>query len=200
MSEPRLKKIRRLGTDIPGLTRKRADKRPYPPGQHGQNQRRKKSEYRRRLEEKQKVRLNYGLSESQLRRYFANASRIEGVTGENLFAALELRLSNVVFRSGMAPTGPAARQLVSHGHVYVNGKRVDRPGYPCKVGDVIELSEKLRGNNDVETSTERGPMVTLPSYLSRSDDGFLCRVTTQPLRTDVPFIVDDRAIVEFYAR
>lgn len=201
MPEPRLKKIRALGTPLPGLTRKRSDRKPYPPGQHGPHgQRRRSSEYKKRLEEKQKVKLNYGLSERQMRRYFYRASRGRGVTGDILFASLERRLANVVFRSGMAPTGPAARQLVSHGHVYVDGRRVDRPGYAVSIGQVITLSEKLAQNPHVLTAVERGPQVALPSYLIVSNDGLLCRMTAEPHRSDVPFIVDDRAIVEFYAR
>lgn len=198
---PRLKKIRRLGTPLPGLTRKRADRNDYPPGEHGpRNSRRKISEYRRRLEEKQKVKLNYGLSERQMRRYFRNAARGRGVTGDLLFAALERRLMNVVFRAGMAPTGPAARQLVSHGHIHVDGRRIDRPSYPVEIGQVITLSPKMRQNVHVLEAIERGPEVQLPSYLVRTDDGLLCRVVATPLRADVPIIVDDRAIVEFYAR
>ena len=129
---PRLKAIRRLGTPLPGLTRKTADKKPYPPGQHGQGGapggrggRRKQSEYGRQLLEKQKLRLNYGVSERQLRNYMAQATRQGGKTGEALLALLERRLDNVVFRLGLAPTIPAARQLVGHGHVRVDGKRVD---------------------------------------------------------------------------
>jgi ribosomal protein S4 len=114
-SRPRLKIIRRFGVQLPGLTRKSAEKKPYPPGQHGQSQtkRRKTSEFRRLLEEKQKVRFNYGVSEGQIRRYLALARKMPGRTGDNLLAVLERRLDNVVFRMGYAPTIPAARQLVS---------------------------------------------------------------------------------------
>lgn len=201
MSEPRLKKIRRLGTDIPGLTRKRTDKRPYPPGQHGQTRtRRKISEYRRRLEEKQKVKLNYNLSERQMRRYFADAAHSGGVTGDELVRALEKRLSNAVFRSGMAVTERAARQLVSHGHILVDSSRVDRPSYCLSVGQTVELAQKMRENVQVLESLQRPPQVKLPSYITRTDEGFLFRIQSEPVRDDVPFIVDDRAIIEFYAR
>lgn len=201
MPEPRLKKIRRLGTDIPGLTRKRTDRRPYPPGQHGQTrQRRKISEYRRRLEEKQKVKLNYNLSERQMRRCFRKAAHSDGVTGDALFMMLEKRLSNAVFRSGMAVTERAARQLVSHGHVLVDGRRVDRPSYLLSVGQTVELAEKMRANVQVLESVQRPPQVQLPSYIARTDEGFWFRIQSEPVRDDVPFIVDDRAIIEFYAR
>jgi len=139
---PRLRVIRRLGVQLPGLTRKDGERRPYPPGQHGPtgSKRRKTSMFRRLLEEKQKVRFNYGVTETQLRRYFAEAQRLPGKTGDNLLALLERRLDNTVFRLGFAPTIPAARQLVSHGHVRVNGKKVDRatlkPGDRLTVGRV----------------------------------------------------------------
>lgn len=200
MSEPRLKQIRRFGTDIPGLTRKRADRRPYPPGQHGQARRRKQSEYARRLLEKQKVKANYGLSERQMRKYFRQAAHDRGVTGDVLFALLERRLANVVFRAGMAPTGPAARQLVSHGHIRVDGKRIDRASYSVQVHETIELSLKIRENVHILDTLARRPSVAIPTYLSRETDGFVARMISDPIRADVPFIVDDRAIIEFYAR
>src|SRR5918994_3129686 len=142
-SRPRLKIVRRFGVQLPGLTRKSAEKKPYPPGQHGQSQtkRRKTSEFRKLLEEKQKVRFNYGVSEGQLRRYLGLARKMPGRTGDNLLAVLERRLDNVVFRLGFTPTIPAARQLVSHGHVHVNGKRVDRASFLVSSGDTISLPE-----------------------------------------------------------
>lgn len=200
MTGPRLKKIRALDTPLPGLTRKRPHPDAVPPGQHGHQRKRRPSEYARQLREKQKVRLNYGISEGQLRRYFARASRASGVTGEVLLSLLERRLSNVVFRLGFAATGPAARQLVSHGKVRVNGKKVDRASFEVRSGDVITLSDKAMENGHVMQAIERGPEVALPSYLMRTGDGALGRVAGPPLRSDVPFIVDDAAVVEFYAR
>src|SRR3954466_3613160 len=114
---PRLKIIRRFGQHLPGLPRKSAENRPYPPGQHGLSRKPKASDYRIRLEEKQKLRANYGLTERQLRTYFKRAIRAKGDTGGNLLAMLESRLDNVVFRGGFAGTIPSARQLVSHGHI-----------------------------------------------------------------------------------
>ena len=135
---PRLKILRRLGVQLPGLTRKDGERRPTPPGQHGQTGgRRKKSLFRKRLEEKQKVRFNYGVTEGQMRRYMATANGMPGVTGHNFLALLERRLDNVVFRLGLAPTIPAARQLVSHGHVLVNGRRVDRPSFLTEAGMTV---------------------------------------------------------------
>ena len=142
---PRLKIIRRLGTQLPGLTRKQADRKPHSPGQHGPTAgRRRKSDFRRRLEEKQKVRFHYGVSETQLRRYFVAVQGRPVATGEALLSMLERRLDNVIFRLGFAPTILAARQLASHGHVLVNRRRVDRAGYLVDVGDTISLSPRAR--------------------------------------------------------
>lgn len=199
---PRLKIVRRLGVQLPGLTRKDAERRPSPPGQHGASPgRRKKSAYRRRLEEKQKVRFNYGVSESQLRRTFAAAQKDPGKTGDNMLARLERRLSNVVFRLGFAPTIPAARQLVSHGHVRINNLRVDRPSYLVESGDMVSIGPSSREIPLVVESVNRGPQVRLPSYLVIDpEDQFAGRMIGTPQRADIPFVVDDAAIVEFYAR
>ena len=138
---PRLRITRRLG-DLPGLTR-RPQKGLIPPGQHGQA-RRKRSEYAIRLEEKQKLRFNYGISERQLVRYVKKARAQEGSTGTNLLKLLENRLDNVCFRLGFGPTIPGARQLVNHGHVTVNGRITDIASYQCKAGDVLLLSEIIK--------------------------------------------------------
>lgn len=194
----RLKRIRRLGTPLPGLTRKEP-KRTTADGRGGRRPR--VSNYRVRLEEKQKVRLHYGVSERQLRTTFGQAARQPGSTGENLFVLLERRLDSVVFRLGFAPTIRAARQLVAHGHVEVNGKRVDRSGHRVESGEVIALSERGRRIPDVATAVERGPEVRLPSFLQVADhDPFRGIVVANPDRSDVPFIVSESAIVEFYAR
>jgi small subunit ribosomal protein S4 len=199
---PRLKIVRRLGVQLPGLTRKDGERRPTPPGQHGTSRvRRKKSLFRQRLEEKQKVRFNYGVTEGQMRRYMAAANALGGVTGHNFLALLERRLDNVVFRLGLAPTIPAARQLVSHGNVRVDGERVDRPSFRVKPGMTVTLGARAREFADVVASVERGPQVKLPGYLALDpDDRFTGRVIALPQRHDVPFVVDDSAIVEHYAR
>ena len=203
-SRPRLKIIRRFGIQLPGLTRKSAEKKPYPPGQHGQStaKRRKTSEYRRLLEEKQKVRFNYGVSEGQLRRYMGIARKMPGKTGDNLLAVLERRLDNVVFRMGFAPTIPGARQLVSHGNVRVNGKRNDRPSYLAESGDVVAVAPgKTRERVSIMEAVERGPQLRLPSYIAMDPaDKFAGRVIGTPMRQDVPFPVNGQSIVEFYAR
>ena len=134
---PRVKKLRALGVDLPGLSRKSRERRPYPPGQHGNVGHKKTTEYGRRLMEKQKLRFNYNVSERQLRRLVKEARSSKTATGQKLLELLESRLDNVVFRAGFAPTIPAARQLTGHGHVTVNGKRVDIASYRVKQGDVI---------------------------------------------------------------
>jgi small subunit ribosomal protein S4 len=199
---PRLKILRRLGVQLPGLTRKDGERRPTSPGQHGPTGgRRKKSLFRRRLEEKQKVRFNYGVTEGQMRRYMAAASGMPGITGHNFLALLERRLDNVIFRLGFAPTIPAARQLVSHGHVLVDGRRVDRPSFQVTSGMTVSLGPRSREVPGVLAAVERGPQVRLPSFLALDpDDRFTGRVLSLPQRHDVPFAVEDRSIVEHYAR
>jgi small subunit ribosomal protein S4 len=202
-SRPRLKIIRRFGVQLPGLTRKSADKKPYPPGQHGQSKtgRRKTSEFRRLLEEKQKVRFNYGVTETQLRRYLGLARKMPGRTGDNLLAVLERRLDNVVFRLGFAPTIPGARQLVSHGNIRVNGKKVDRPGYLAESGDAVAVAPKARERAQLMADVERGPQLRLPTYLALDPSTkFEGRVIGSPMKGDVPFPVNGSALVEFYAR
>ena len=134
-------------------------------------------------------------------RIFEQATREPGSTGEALLSLLERRLDNVVFRLGLAPTIPAARQLVAHGHVRVDGSRVDRANFRVQPGQEISLAERSREIPDVLTAVERGPEVRLPSYLAIDpDDRFAGRVVASPARSDVPVIVDETAIVEFYAR
>lgn len=199
---PRLKVIRRLGTQLPGLTTKSSDRKQYPPGEHGPGRRRRrKTEYRERLEEKQKVRFNYGLKEKQLRNYYERARESKDPTGEALLELLERRLDSVVFRLGFARTIPAARQLVVHGHVHVNGRKVDGPSYEVESGDEITLTDKARKNVHVQESVEAGSRVTLPSNLKLDpDDPYTGRVVGRPVREDVPVVVEESSIVEFYAR
>lgn len=201
MTRPRLRSLRRLGVQLPGLTRKTADRRPDPPGVHGGIPRRRpRSDYRLRLEEKQKVRLNYGVTERQLRRCFAAAQAAPGHTGDNLFSLLERRLDNVVFRLGLAPTIPAARQLVVHGHVRVGDGTVDRPGVLVRRGDVVALSERGRTRPALVMIAEGGPGLRLPSWLEPLADEPGGRAIGVPARSDVPLPVDEALLVEFYAR
>ncbi len=200
---PRVKIIRRLGIQLPGLTSKDSSRRPYPPGQHGQAtvRRRKTSLYRQLLEAKQAVRFHYGISENQLRRTYAAARARHGKTGDVLMGLLEARLDNVVFRLGLARTIPAARQMVVHGHILVNGSRVDRPSYRLRTGDLVSIEEGMRENPHVLEQTGKGPQVRLPGWLAKTDDArYEGRVISPPTRESVPFAVNDAAIVEYYAR
>jgi small subunit ribosomal protein S4 len=194
---PRLRIVRRLGTDLPGLTRKIADRRPYPPGQHGQG-RQRFSEFKKQLYAKQKLRFNYGINESQLRNLFVEAQASREPAGLMLLRYLEQRLDNIVFRSGLAPTIPAARQLVVHGHIQVDGQKVDRPSYRCKPGIQISLREKSRNLVAVEESLGNLSL-RYPSYLTMDEDSKTATVDQEPGREDVPVQVDETLVVEYYS-
>lgn len=193
----RLKVIRRLGTPLPGLTRKVPRREAAP--QRGRP--RKISDFGRQLIEKQKLRYHYGVSESQMRRYFRAAEARKGVTGEILLSLLERRLDNSVFRLGFAPTIPAARQLVSHGHVLVNDQRVTIPSFLIKPDDLIAIHPGSREIPIIQESIAARGARRLPSFLDlASDDPFTARVIGEPLREDVPFPVDEAAVVAYYSR
>jgi small subunit ribosomal protein S4 len=195
---PRLKVIRRFGgLVLPGLTRK-DPKNKNPPGQHGA-ERKKKSEYAVRLEEKQKVRLNYGVSERQMIRYMREARRAKGATGLALLQLLEMRLDCIVFRLGMAPTIPAARQVVNHGHIEVNGRKVSIPSYNCKVGDVITVVNKANSRKLVSTYAEY-PGLFLPEYLEFDKNTLKGRIKEIPPRELICAPVNELLVVEFYSR
>jgi small subunit ribosomal protein S4 len=198
-SGPRVKILRRLGQQLPGLTRKTAERRPYAPGQHGQNRRRKASDYRVRLEEKQKLRFNYGLGERQLRRYMEAASRSKGDTGLRLLQLLEARLDSFVFRAGFAPTIPAARQLVNHGHFLVNGRKVDIASYQVVPGEVITLRERSKKVVFITTSLAN-PSLARPSYLDYEADKLQATMKSLPAREDIPLEIQENLIVEFYSQ
>ncbi len=194
---PRLRVVRRLG-DLPGLTRKQP-KHAYPPGQHGQN-RKKKSEYAIRLEEKQKLRFNYGLSERQLLRYVRRARRVKGSTGLVLLQLLEMRLDNTVFRLGMAPTIPAARQLVNHGHITVNNRVVSIPSYGCRPGDEIGVRQNDRSKQLVEQNLQYPGLANVPSHLELDKTKLIGKVNGVIEREWVALSVNELLIVEFYSR
>ncbi|OKH22791.1 30S ribosomal protein S4 [Hydrococcus rivularis NIES-593] len=194
---PRLRVVRRLG-ELPGLTRKSA-RRSYPPGQHGQN-RKKRSEYAIRLEEKQKLRFNYGVSERQLLRYVRKARRATGSTGQTLLQLLEMRLDNTVFRLGMAGTIPAARQLVCHGHITVNGKVVDIPSYQCRPGDVIAVRDRDKSRRLVQANMEYPGLANLPSHLEFDKNTLTGKVNGVVEREWVALSVNELLVVEYYSR
>ncbi len=194
---PRLRVTRRLG-ELPGLTRKSA-RRAYPPGQHGQA-RRKRSEYAIRLEEKQKLRFNYGVSEKQLVRYVRKARRATGSTGQALLQLLEMRLDNTVFRLGMAGTIPAARQLVNHGHLNVNGRVVNIASYQCRPGDVISVRDRDHSRKLVETNMEYPGLANLPSHLEFDKNTLTGKVNSIVEREWVALQINELAVVEYYSR
>lgn len=194
---PRLRVTRRLG-ELPGLTRKSA-RRSYPPGQHGQA-RRKPSEYAIRLEEKQKLRFNYGISEKQLVGYVRKARRASGSTGTALLELLEMRLDNTVFRLGMAGTIPGARQLVGHGHVTVNGRVVNIPSYQCRPGDVIAARDRDRSRKLVETNMEYPGLANLPSHLEFDKNTMTGKVNSVIEREWVALQINELLVVEYYSR
>jgi len=175
------------------------DRRPYPPGQHGQR-RMKFTEYGIRLREKQKVRRIYGVLEKQFRNYFFEADRVKGVTGENLLGILERRLDSIVYRMGFASTRSDARQLVRHRHVTVNGKRVDIPSFLVKPGDVVSVKEKSRQKGRVTTALEGLDRRGVPEWLEVDKDNFTGTVKTMPNREEITLPIQEQLIVEFYSR
>ncbi|HWU35843.1 MAG TPA: 30S ribosomal protein S4 [Methylovorus sp.] len=196
---PRLKVMRALGVDLPGLSRKSIEQRPTPPGQHGAKAvRRKKSDFGIKLMEKQKLRFNYGLSERQLRRLMVDARRGKAPTGETLLQLLERRLDNVVFRAGFAPTIAAARQLVSHRHLQLNGKVVNIPSIRLRVGDEISLKPASAQIPLVNETLKDMPLIR-PEWLSWDETQRVARIAHLPAAEDVPFPVDVQQVVEYYA-
>ena len=198
---PRARVSRRLGTNIGGTKGETIalDKRPYPPGEHGRSRRRGSvSEYLLQLQEKQKARFSYGLTERQFLNIFAEASRRQGVTGENMLRFLELRLDNVIYRTGWAATRPQARQFVGHGHVNVNGRRVDIPSYRLRKGDVVELRPAAQDFTVVQWNLDvldRTP----PAWLDRNEQ-FQVTVRELPIREQIDIPVREQLIVELYSK
>ncbi|MFD2627863.1 30S ribosomal protein S4 [Oceanobacillus kapialis] len=191
------KKSRRLGISLTG-TGKELDKRPYAPGQHGPNQRRKISEYGLQQQEKQKLRFMYGLNERQFRTMFDKAGKMKGIHGENFMVLLESRLDNIVYRLGLARTRRQARQLVNHGHVTVDGGRVDIPSYRLKPGQVIGLREKSKNLDIVKEAIEVNNFV--PEYLTFDADKLEGSYSRYPERSELPAEINEALIVEFYSR
>jgi len=197
---PRLKKCRAVGTVLPGLTTAVSLDRPYPPGVHAQRRRGKPSDYKVRLVEKQKLRWHYGVLEKQFVRYIKEASRRRGPSGQILVQILESRLDNVVWRMGIAPTIPAARQMVVHGHILVDGQRVDRPSFQTKVGHTIGIREKSRSKPFFQEAFEASITRPKPQYLEVDPAKSEGKVIAQPQAEDLPLPVNLQAIVEFYSQ
>lgn len=187
--------MRALGCDLPGLSRKKIEKRPYPPGQHGQA-RKKVSEYKLRLMEKQKLRANYGVSERQLSNLMEEAMSSIGAPGPKLIEFLERRLDNVVFRAGFARTIPAARQLVNHGFILINGRRVDRASYRTRAGEVISLKPGAKDNVHIKAALE-DKSLERPTWLEANADAIVVR--TLPDADSIMFPIEIQRVVEFYS-
>lgn len=196
---PREKISRRLGVNLFLKGERSAGpkaaftRRPYPPGQHGPKRQAKPSEYGLQLKEKQKARFSYGVNERQLRRYFEEASKSKDKTGEKLLEILERRLDNVVYRLGLASSRRQARQLVSHGHVKVNGKKVDIPSFSVGVGDTITMKKTL-------PNWQLPSNFTPPTWLKLEKKSLTGVVVRPPAREEIGFEIDEKMIVEFYSR
>jgi small subunit ribosomal protein S4 len=193
---PKFKLSRRVGISLSGNGKDM--KRPFPPGQHGPGQRKKMSGYGVQLNEKQKLRHMYGLNEKQFRNLFDKASKLKGISGENFMILLESRLDNLVYRLGLSNSRAGARQLVAHGHVTVNGKKVDIASYIVSTGDVIALRERSKGLSAVKEALANRNY--LPTYLEWSDASVEGKYIRLPERSELPQEIDEKQIVEFYSR
>lgn len=201
---PRLKIVRRLGTSLPGLINTSSDlRRPYPPGQHGPTRRAKLSDYALRLREKQKVRFHYGISEKQLRKYIYNAAKGKGNPGMRLLVTLENRLDNLIFRSGATCTIPEARQMVRHGHVHVNGRKIDIPSYQTKKDDILSMNPKSKlKDKAISSMTSSGALTTrahLDIKIDELNKNFSVKVIGMLEKDDIPLKVNEQLIVEYYS-
>ena len=196
---PRVKKMRALGVNLPGLSAKSIERRPHPPGQHGANRRGKLSNYALQLREKQKLRLNYGVSERQLRRLVKEARASKMASGEKLVELLERRLDNVVFRAGFANTIPAARQLINHRHLRVNGRRVDIASFRVKAGDIIEFRPKSQKLDSVTEALQSGGQYRA-EWMQVDTTRRLVTITELPTVETLLFPLDLQFVIEYYSR
>jgi small subunit ribosomal protein S4 len=176
------------------------ERRPYPPGQHGQRRARRPSDYAVRLREKQKLRRIYGVSETQFRNLFEEASRKKGVTGTVFLGLLESRLDNVVYRLGFAQSRRQARQMVRHGHILVNGKRVDLPAYRLRPGDEVAIAEKSRNLDFIRQNLEAMKGRKVGPWLSLDVEGMKGKFLRLPDREDLALPVNEQLVIEFYSR
>lgn len=196
---PRLRISRRFGTPIFGPS-KYLERKNYGPGVHGPKSRRKNTDYALGLIEKQKLRYYYGLLERQFRGVYQRALRKRGVTGETMLQILETRLDSIVYNLGFASTRPAARQMIAHGHLLVNGRKVNIPSYAVRVNDVVEVKNtsvsRQAATRNLELSTSRA----VPDWLSLNKEAFRGSIVRLPARNDIQPIANEQAVVEFYSR
>jgi small subunit ribosomal protein S4 len=197
---PRIKICRTLGVVLPGLTTTATLARAYRPGEHGANRQGKPSDFKIRLMEKQKARFHFGIMEKQFQRYVREASRLKGPAGTNLVMLLESRLDNLVFRLGIAATIVAARQLVVHGHIQIDGKRVDRPSFHVKPGAQISIQPKSAQKPAFQAMVEASMTRTRPTWLDWDPAKATGRLVSTPDRADLPFELSENAIIEFYSQ
>ena len=176
------------------------ERRNYPPGQHGRRRRRRPSDYSAQLREKQKVKRIYGVLERQFRKYFKEAARQRGITGEALLSSLEKRLDNVVYRMGFGLSRPHARQLVKHGHLAVNGGRVDIPSYQVKQGDAIAVRAKSKNSTEIQFAVENARIGTPVGWVEVDLDNLSGSVTRLPMREDIDMEIQEQLIVELYSK
>lgn len=195
---PATKKSRRLRVDLIGGDQA-FERRPYPPGQHGRS-RIKESEYLQQLQEKQKARFTYGVMEKQFRRYYEEANRRNGKTGDELLRILETRLDNVVYRAGLARTRRQARQLVTHGHFTVNGVRVDVPSYRVSQYDIIDVRPKSQKMIWFEEAQENLVDAVVPAWLQVVPESLRILVHQTPERAQIDIPLQEQLIVEFYSK
>ena len=196
---PRVRISRRFGTPIFGSS-KYLERKNYPPGMHGPKSRRKHTEYALGLIEKQKLRYYYGLQERQFLGVYQRALRQRGVTGETMLQILETRLDNIVYHLGFANTRASARQMVGHGHVLVNGKKVSIPSYSLKVNDVVEVKDTSVSRQMATRSLEISTSRTVPDWLQLDKNAFKGTILRVPTRDDIQPIANEQAVVEFYSR
>jgi small subunit ribosomal protein S4 len=196
---PKVRLSRALGIPLTPKSVKYFEARPYPPGVHGRA-RKQETDYKVRLREKQRLRAQYNIREAQLRNAFTKAAKAEGKTGEALLVDLERRLDALVLRAGFARTIYQARQFVVHRHVLVNGRRVDRPSYRLRPGDVITVAERSRPMVPFQVAAAGGHAETVPPYLDVRHDALAARLTRLPARSEIPVICDEQLVVEHYSR
>ena len=199
---PIVKLSRREGVNLAETPKvqKYMERRPYPPGQHGQRRRRRPSDYGVRLREKQKLRIYYNMGEKQFRNLFAEASKKTGATGAVFLQLLESRLDNVVFRLGIAATRRQARQFVVHGHILVNGRRVTAPSYRLNPGDKIAVSTRFKKNDHLKENVEARRRGKTPPWLEFDDEGLKGVFKSRPAREDIVVPVNELQVIEYYSR
>ncbi|KZK73775.1 MAG: 30S ribosomal protein S4 [Pelodictyon luteolum] len=191
---------RRLGVALSPKAEKYLERRPFAPGQHGQGRRGKISEYALQLREKQKMKFIYGILEKQFRNYYKKAVSQRGVTGDNLVRLLERRLDNVVFRAGFAPSRAGARQLVSHGHLLVNGKKVNIPSFLMTPGDLIEFRQKSKNMDAVTDALNKAPDARIPAWIQVDKANQKAVFLSVPERVDIQEPYNEQLVVELYSK